>query len=153
MINGVELLDTTRDQSGTHNQTEVARIGAMELELAAALSVLRAHSFVESVQVSPDATAEVKLQAANLNAMTLQRLIDACAQRGFHIQVNADYQVVLAPPLTMTRTELMTIGRVLSESLKLIGSESSAPEPATSSQSLSAHDRELLANVPPHHGE
>lgn len=133
----------------------VVRAQTMELELTAALNDVRLHSFVQLVEIFPGPAAIVQLHATELPADVFAALIRECAQRGLPIEINAQYQLVVAPELTLSRNAVLALGQALSDSLTAIGSDcdalvtpSRAPE-----RSLSPHERDLLANVPPHHGE
>jgi len=133
----------------------VVRAQTMELELTAALSQVRSHSFVQSVEISPGPEAIVHLRAAELRADVSAALIRECAQRGLHIEIDAENQLVVAPELTLSRYAVLALGQALSDSLTAIGSICGAPVKLSraSEKSLSPHERDLLANVPPHHGE
>ena len=133
----------------------VVRAQTMELELTAALSQVRSHSFVQSVKIFPGPEAIVHLRATELPADVSAALIRECAQRGLHIEINAENQLVVAPELTLSRDAVLALGQALSDSLTAIGSDCGAPVKLSraSEKSLSPHERDLLANVPPHHGE
>jgi hypothetical protein len=131
------------------------RAATMELELTAALSQVRRHSYVQSVEISPGPEAIVHLRATELPSDVSAALIRECAHRGLHIEINSGNQLVVAPELALSRTAVLALGQALSDSLTAIGSICGAPVKASraSEKSLSPHERDLLANVPPHHGE
>lgn len=133
----------------------VVRAQTMELELTAALSQVRSHSFVRSVEISPGPEAIVHLRATAMTTDAVAGLIRECAQRGLQIQINTENQLVVAPELTLSRNAILALGQALSDSLTAIGSDCGAPVKLSraSEKSLSPHERDLLANVPPHHGE
>ena len=137
-----------------HNDPAVRAV-TMELELTAALIEVRLHSFVQSVEIFPGPEAIVQLHATELPADVSAALIRECAQRGLHIEINAENQLVVAPELTLSRNAVLALGQALSDSLTAIGSICGAPvKPSRAPEkSLSPHERDLLANVPPHHGE
>jgi hypothetical protein len=137
-----------------HNDPAVRAV-TMELELTAALTEVRLHSFVQSVEIFPGPEAIVQLHATELPADVSAALIRECAQRGLRIEINAENQLVVAPELTLSRNAVLALGQALSDSLTAIGSIGGAlVKPSRASEkSLSPHERDLLANVPPHHGE
>ena len=127
------------------------RARAMKLELAAALNNLRYQSHVQSLEIAPGLLAHMRL-ADNVSAMNLMA---GCSARGVAIQVGHDSVVTIAPPLTSTRAELFALGAAIDAALTAVGSHSSAPQidPPAAATRLTPHERDLLANVPPHHGE
>jgi hypothetical protein len=129
----------------------IERTGAMKLELAAALNNLRYHSLVESLEIAPGLMAHMQL----VESVSANEFVAECATRGVSIQASEHNSVVISPPLTVTRSDLFSLGIALDAALMAIGSVSSAPR-AESTQApsrLSPYERDLLANVPPHHGE
>jgi hypothetical protein len=103
---------------------------------------------VQSVEISPGPEAIVHLRAAELRADVSAALIRECAQRGLHIEIDAENQLVVAPELTLSRYAVLALGQALSDSLTAIGSICGAPVKLSraSEKSLSPHERDLLAN-------
>ena len=146
LVNGKELLDVTL---GTRVPLE--RTSVMKLELTAALAPLKFHSLVESIQVTDDAQAEIQL----VPGVDSSVLVAQCAERGVHIQVSKENTITIRPAGTFSRSEIYSVGSAISLSLIELGSISSAPETSEkpTSHRLTPHEQDLLANVPPHHGE
>ena len=146
LVNGKELLDTTFT-----TRVSPERTGAMKLELTAALAPLKFHSLVESVQVSDEAQAELRMNPS----VDSSELVAHCAERGVHIQVSRENTITIRPAGTFSRSEIYSVGSAISLSLIELGSISSAPETSEkpTSHRLTPHEQDLLANVPPHHGE
>lgn len=141
----------------------IARSSSMKLSLSAALSPLFTHSCVASVQVHSGLAAHVTLSKQCLHGQEdfAAALTRECAHRGVHIEIAGD-RITITPALTITRDELLDLGAALDESFATLGST----KPATRRRSQRAHpaqrasdvtnpednDRDLLENVPPHHG-
>lgn len=137
-----------------HSQS-VLRAETMALELAAALHEVRLHSLVQSVDVSPGPRAVILLNERDLTPDLIEALVRECAQRDLLVEVIEGNHIVIAPELSISRQAVLAMGQALSDSLTAIGSTCSAPDrqaPAPPN-SLTPHERDLLANVPPHHGE
>jgi adenosylmethionine-8-amino-7-oxononanoate aminotransferase len=131
------------------------RAQTMELELTAALHDVRLHSFVQSVDVTLGPRAIVQLRGRDVTPDHIAQIVNECAQRKVVVEVIEGNRIVIAPELSISRQAVLAMGQALSDSLTAIGSTCSAPErPAQASlSSLTPHERDLLANVPPHHGE
>ena len=146
LVNGEELLDVTLE-----TRVPLERTSVMKLELTAALAPLKFHSLVESIQVTDDAQAEIQLAPG----VDSSALVAQCAKRGVHIQVSKDNTITIRPAGTFSRSEIYSVGSAINLSLIELGSVSSAPETSEkpTSHRLTPHEQDLLANVPPHHGE
>ena len=146
LVNGKELLDVTLE-----TRVPLERTSVMKLELTAALAPLKFHSLVESIQVSDEAQAEIRIDPS----VDSSELVAQCAERGVHIQVSKDNTITIRPAGTFSRSEIYSVGSAINFSLIELGSISSVPETSEKSTSyrLTPHEQDLLANVPPHHGE
>ena len=146
LVNGEELLDVTLE-----TRVPLERTSVMKLELTAALAPLKFHSLVESIQVTDDAQAEIQLAPG----VDSSALVAQCAKRGVHIQVSKDNTITIRPAGTFSRSEIYSVGSAINLSLIELGSVSSAPETSEkpTSHRLTPYEQDLLANVPPHHGE
>lgn len=139
---------------GEHSDSGL-RAQTMELELTAALHDVRLHSFVQSVDVTPGPRAIVQLRERDVTPDHITKIVNECAQRNVVVDVIEGNRIVIAPELSISRQAVLAMGQALSDSLTAIGSTCSAPDrqAQASLHSLTPHERDLLANVPPHHGE
>lgn len=139
----------------SEHSESVLRAQTMELELTAALHDVRLHSFVRSVDMTPGPRAIIHLHDHHANVDRIAGLVTECGQRGLDVEAIEGNRIVIAPELATSRQAVLAMGQALSDALTAIGSAGSAPakpEPA-SPKSLTPRERDLLANVPPHHGE
>ena len=129
----------------------IERAGALKLEMAAALNNLRFQSLVESLEIEVGLLAYLRL----VESAPVTEFIEECLLRGFSLRVDKDNLVTIEPPLTSSRADLFELGKAINESLVTVGSHSSAPpvKSVVAASRLTPHERDLLANVPPHHGD
>lgn len=125
----------------------------MQLELTAALSPLRHHTFISAMRVldAQHAVLEVNTQVAN--PVTAAEIAQRCRSQGLDVEIESvEMHVRIAPSLT--RTEIMNVGAIIARVLTDCGSVSTG-EVAEPKQvvRLTPHERDLVENVPPHHGE
>ncbi len=125
----------------------------MQLELTAALSPLRHHTFISAMRVldAQHAVLEVNTQVAN--PVTAAEIAQLCRSQGLDVEIESvEMHVRIAPSLT--RKEIMNVGAVIARVLTDCGSEATG-ELAEPKQvvRLTPHERDLVENVPPHHGE
>lgn len=145
-VGGIDLVNTDFVA-----EVSSERAGSMKLELAGAFSPLKSHSLVESVEVTTNPAVVIKLS----DKVSDVEFIDQCAIRGVHVVMPEAHQITIRPASTFTRSEIFTIAYAINGALIAVGSTSGAPDPSEkkNAQRLSPHERDLLANVPPHHGE
>lgn len=145
-VGGTDLVNT--DCVG---EVTSERAGSMKLELAGAFTRLKSHSLVESVHVTTDPTVVIQLS----DKASDSELIVQCANRGVHVVMPEVHQVRIRVATTFTRSEIFAIANAINGALIALGSQSDAPDPSEKKNvhRLSPHERDLLANVPPHHGE
>ncbi len=142
----------------------VACVADSQLSLAAALSQLRAHEWVSEVRLGTGLLAAVQLDRGVLAAdpTLMARLLASLRRRGILTRALVDGALQISPPFVITRDELRMLGSTIDEALVELGSRRVAragidvdllPD-ITSDEAggFSASDRQLLADVPPHHG-
>lgn len=145
-VGGTELVNTNFSA-----KVASERASSMKLELAGAFSPLKSHSLVESVEVTTEPTAVITIS----DKVSDQDLIDQCATRGVHVVMPEAHQITIRLTSTFTRSDIFALANAINGALIAVGSKSDAPDASEKKnvQRLSPHERDLLANVPPHHGE
>lgn len=137
----------------TYFSTAVAseRTSSMKLELAGAFSPLKSHSLIDSVEVTNEPTVVIHLSDTTFDA----DLITQCAIRGVHVVMPQEHQITIRLASTFTRSEIFAVAKAINGALIAMGSTSDALDTGEKKnvQRLSPRERDLLANVPPHHGE
>lgn len=142
----------------------VARVADSQLSLAAALSHLRGHGWIDDVRLGGGLLAAVQLDRDVLadDPTLMARLLASLRGRGILTRALVDGALQISPPFVITRDELRTIGSAIDEALTELGSRR-VPRPGINVELLpditsdetggfSASDQQLLADVPPHHG-
>lgn len=130
----------------------------MQLELTAALSPLRHHTFISAMRVldAQHAVLEVNTQVAN--PVTAAEIAQLCRSQGLDVEIESveieSVEMHVRIARSLTRKEIMNVGAVIARVLTDCGSEATG-ELAEPKQvvRLTPHERDLVENVPPHHGE
>ena len=142
----------------------VARVADSQLSLSAALSHLRTHEWIGEVRLGTGLLAAVQVDRDVLagEPAVMNRLLAALRERGVLTRALVDGALQISPPFVITRDELRTLGSAIDDALVELGSRR-VPRAGidvdllpdiTSDEAggFSASDRQLLADVPPHHG-
>jgi adenosylmethionine-8-amino-7-oxononanoate aminotransferase len=142
----------------------VASVANAQLSLTAALSPLRAHSWVSDVRAGGGLLAAVQLAPEVLadDPAVMPRLLGALRERGVLSRALVDGGLQISPAFVITRAELQQLASAIDDALVSLGSRREAqarldvdllPDVTRDEAGgFGASDERLLADVPPHHG-
>jgi putrescine---pyruvate transaminase len=144
----------------------VARVAGLQLSLTAALVPLRSHAYVVDVRSGVGLLAAVTIDPAVLaaDATVMPRIIASLRARGVLTRGLADGSLQISPPFVITREQLNDLAVAIDGALVDVGSSRpTSPDggrPASMLPDVTSDeaggfdslDRDLLADVPPHHG-
>ena len=142
----------------------VASVANAQLSLTAALSPLRAHSWVSDVRAGGGLLAAVQLAPEVLadDPAVMPRLLGALRERGVLSRALVDGGLQISPAFVITRAELQQVASAIDDALVSLGSRREAqarldvdllPDVTRDEAGgFGASDERLLADVPPHHG-